>query len=366
MWGDGVYTHDSDIVPVLIHQGFYRNKIERPPSPIAEVQCVLKFEPGRTYYPSATRNRLCSRMWKCTEGCAGSYSVSVVKLCTKSWCHLVTFNICRLIYWLMTLLCILDGPVLLVEFFVLMPLHHWFNSIASRLKIVGWKRSMVQGFHWQQPQITFDLCLPLLQRPLIELWIHDQLQLVLKGVKGMVISILYFLYCWGLQILDWLQVIHVWKCLLLEYDMNPNSLYEIMLCFALSTTFIANSLSFCAWCYAFRFSPEVAFMFNLCNEPWRKYCLDTIADRGLKQWQWTSARLHSEVLYMESSRWALSGVNMIAISAMLFRRANSYCLAQGLKEYHSIVQLWIDNCCLLERFFLVLHCCPQLYLNFLV
>lgn len=30
--------------------------------------------------------------------------------------------------------------------------------------------------------------------------------------------------------------------------------------------------------------------------------MHTIADRGLKQWQWTSARLHSEVLYLETAR----------------------------------------------------------------
>ena len=54
-----------------------------------------------------------------------------------------------------------------------------------------------------------------------------------------------------------------------------------------------------------RFMPELCFLFNLCNEPWLKYSLQAVADRGLKQWQWTSARLLSEVLYLETKRYLL-------------------------------------------------------------
>lgn len=53
---------------------------------------------------------------------------------------------------------------------------------------------------------------------------------------------------------------------------------------------------------------EVSVQFNLCNEPWLKYSLAAIADRGLKPSQWTSARLHKEVLFLEtnSERYQLS------------------------------------------------------------
>ena len=51
-----------------------------------------------------------------------------------------------------------------------------------------------------------------------------------------------------------------------------------------------------------RHMPELCFLFNLCNEPWVKYSLQAVADRGLKQWQWTSARLLSEVMYLETRR----------------------------------------------------------------
>lgn len=45
---------------------------------------------------------------------------------------------------------------------------------------------------------------------------------------------------------------------------------------------------------------EVTVVFNLVNEPWPKYNAMAVADRGLKPHEWTSARLRSSVLYLES------------------------------------------------------------------
>ena len=42
--------------------------------------------------------------------------------------------------------------------------------------------------------------------------------------------------------------------------------------------------------------------YNLCNEPRIKYSMAAVADRGLKPSQWTSARLRSEVLMLETHR----------------------------------------------------------------
>mmetsp|Transcript_25976 Transcript_25976/g.56618 ORF Transcript_25976/g.56618 Transcript_25976/m.56618 type:complete len:354 (-) Transcript_25976:777-1838(-) len=47
-------------------------------------------------------------------------------------------------------------------------------------------------------------------------------------------------------------------------------------------------------------SQEVSIQFNLCNEPWLKYTLSAISDKGLKASQWTCARLHEEVLFLET------------------------------------------------------------------
>lgn len=58
-----------------------------------------------------------------------------------------------------------------------------------------------------------------------------------------------------------------------------------------------------------RFVREVTIQYNLCNEPWMKYSLSIVADRGLKKSQYTSARLKKgEVLYVEthSNRYELS------------------------------------------------------------
>ena len=40
---------------------------------------------------------------------------------------------------------------------------------------------------------------------------------------------------------------------------------------------------------------EVTVQYNLCNEPWVKYSMASVADRGLKPSQWTSARLFDQV-----------------------------------------------------------------------
>ena len=44
--------------------------------------------------------------------------------------------------------------------------------------------------------------------------------------------------------------------------------------------------------------------YNLCNEPWLKYAIGAVADRGLKANHWTSARLSSDVLFVETHRCA--------------------------------------------------------------
>ncbi|KAJ8765292.1 hypothetical protein K2173_011989 [Erythroxylum novogranatense] len=50
-----------------------------------------------------------------------------------------------------------------------------------------------------------------------------------------------------------------------------------------------------------RFVREVTIQYNLCNEPWIKYSISVVADKGLKKPQYTSARLKKgEVLYLET------------------------------------------------------------------
>ncbi|KAK9046541.1 hypothetical protein V6N11_052428 [Hibiscus sabdariffa] len=50
-----------------------------------------------------------------------------------------------------------------------------------------------------------------------------------------------------------------------------------------------------------RFVREVTIQYNLCNEPWIKYSISIVADKGLKNPFYTSARLKKgEVLYLET------------------------------------------------------------------
>ncbi|XP_068656418.1 uncharacterized protein [Aristolochia californica] len=52
-----------------------------------------------------------------------------------------------------------------------------------------------------------------------------------------------------------------------------------------------------------RFVREVTVQYNLCNEPWLKYSISIVADKGLKKPSFTSARLKKgEVLYLETHR----------------------------------------------------------------
>ena len=73
--------------------------------------------------------------------------------------------------------------------------------------------------------------------------------------------------------------------------------------------------------------PEQSFVFNLSNEVCMKYSIFTVADRGLRPWQWTSSRLQGEVLYLETRKSAFhldatpapSCVIMSAESVMKYR-----------------------------------------------
>ena len=47
---------------------------------------------------------------------------------------------------------------------------------------------------------------------------------------------------------------------------------------------------------------EMTVVYNITNEPWLKYNMAAIADRGLKPSQWTSARFQTQVLLVETAR----------------------------------------------------------------
>lgn len=47
---------------------------------------------------------------------------------------------------------------------------------------------------------------------------------------------------------------------------------------------------------------EAAVVFSLSNDPWMKYSVQSICDQGLKPHDRTSARLHSQVMFLETNK----------------------------------------------------------------
>lgn len=85
---------------------------------------------------------------------------------------------------------------------------------------------------------------------------------------------------------------------------------------------------------------EVTVQYNLCNEPWQKYSLSIVADKGLKKPLHTAARLKKgEVLYLETHRrryeLCFSGERTIC-NGSLPTSAQSHELDQKLQNQCSI------------------------------
>lgn len=73
IWGDTVYTSDSDLVAVLMHMGFYAHYLSHPPNTVAEFRALLKLLPPQEKYNSRARF-VKSRLW-CSPGDGCSYQV---------------------------------------------------------------------------------------------------------------------------------------------------------------------------------------------------------------------------------------------------------------------------------------------------
>ncbi|KAL2236242.1 UNVERIFIED_CONTAM: Transcriptional regulatory protein rxt3 [Sesamum indicum] len=68
-----------------------------------------------------------------------------------------------------------------------------------------------------------------------------------------------------------------------------------------------------------RFVREVTIQFNLCMEPWLKYSISAVADKGLKKSLFTSARLKKgEVLYVETHSRSLPSSILQFLAFLIF------------------------------------------------
>lgn len=169
LWGNLIYTGDSDIVAALMHMSFVAHYLSHPPSQVQEFRALLRLLPPQANYPSKAR---------------------FVK--SRSWC------------------------------------------------------SSIQGFSYQveccwlitRAGVCIDLqpCLDEVPAPYPTVQAHLNRQMLTRSTGRQVVKV----------------------------------------------------------------GQEVSVQFNLCNEPWLKYTMAAIADRGTKPGQWTSSRLLDDVLLFET------------------------------------------------------------------
>ncbi|XP_076952232.1 uncharacterized protein LOC143625900 [Bidens hawaiensis] len=176
LWGTDVYTHDSDLVAVLMHTGYCRPTASPPPPAIQELRATVRVLPPQDCYVSTLRNNVRSRAW----GAAIDYGCSF----RVERCHIAR-------------------------------------------KAGG--------------TIDLEACLT-----------HTST---------------------------------------VEPTLAPVVVERTMTTRAAASNALRQQ----------RFVREVTLQYNLCNEPWIKYSISAIADKGLKKPLFTSARLKKgEVLYLES------------------------------------------------------------------
>ncbi len=68
MWGSEIYTHDSDLVAVLMHCGYVNSIVGVPKNTVSEALVTLEYLPSAPFYPSVYRNGIRSRAWGHFEG----------------------------------------------------------------------------------------------------------------------------------------------------------------------------------------------------------------------------------------------------------------------------------------------------------
>ncbi|KAK9808393.1 hypothetical protein WJX73_010468 [Symbiochloris irregularis] len=175
LWGNGIYTQDSDLVAVLMHCGFYNQAVCHGGAAIAEMRAHITLLPPQKAYASCARNNIRSRAWgEATEGC--SYQVD------RCW------------------MCARGGAMV---------------EMASSLDGGTYVSATFAPAAGERPTVTRS---------------HAHLHMRTRPLQ------------------------------------------------------------------------EVTVQFNLCNEPWLKYSMLLVADQGLKAPQWTSARLLTETLFLETAR----------------------------------------------------------------
>lgn len=159
LWGDTTYTHDSDIVAVLLHRGYYRIVPEQPSSVVTELRVHIKLLPAQWQYPSKTRHGLRSRSWRLNPEEGGkycSYKVHTLKQCETTHVFEVLIFLVRIRMLLRTMPLVFGEWRATVQNIP----HQWqdiwvhpFRDLECHLNefycLIVWETLM--GTIWQQP-----------------------------------------------------------------------------------------------------------------------------------------------------------------------------------------------------------------------
>ena len=80
IWGDGIYTADTDIFAALVHQALLPAKCADPlfrwPTAVAHLRCIIKVQPAQASYSGALRNGMRSRGWSQQNVFDNAYSIA--------------------------------------------------------------------------------------------------------------------------------------------------------------------------------------------------------------------------------------------------------------------------------------------------
>jgi hypothetical protein len=261
LWGTEIYTTDSDLVAVLMHCGFYAPSLVIPPS-LLEIRCkVTRCDDVFDEFRSSSRNGIRSRAWG-KSGFAKTKTSAILEMNN-----------------------IID-PVVKKE-----EQQQQFDQNDGNTDVNGNANASSLANGQQQGARVVNG--------------------TLQTASGKIINADDF----GMQV-DSAVSVTVNNEIIELTPTPPDSLRYVVV-----PTFVpedkersqrtrAASNANINVAKRKRMIREVTVLYNLCNEPWLKYSMSAVADKGFKQSQWTSARLRRDTLYLETrnERYQLSWV----------------------------------------------------------
>ncbi|KAK7842110.1 hypothetical protein CFP56_014289 [Quercus suber] len=283
LWGTDIYTDDSDLVAVLMHTGYCRPTASPPPPAIQELRATIRVLPPQDCYISTLRNNVRSRAWGAAIGC--SYCVERCCIVKKGG---GTIDLEPCLTHTSTVEPTL-APVAVERTMTTRAAASKFSMSVfcdskSELKMTALDREFKKeikeaGNSLLNPPSSIDDLLTLLDKVSV-------LSCIIEITRITTLDAPY----------KDEQMKEIFQLILAAFEnMSHVSTRSYKKVVSILDTIAKNALR------QQRFVREVTIQYNLCNEPWIKYSISIVADKGLKKPLYTSARLKKgEVLYLET------------------------------------------------------------------